>query len=271
MSKRASDDPADRGEVIRRDSPTPYHRQLTDILERWILDGMVEEKRRLPSELELAERFGLSRSTVRQALRTLVARGYAVRIANRGHFASTPPQEHGWMIQDRAGFLENGVGHHNRRVTTQVLSADQMRFPAHACRALRVPEGSVGLVLVRRRLLDGAPALIGTNYHPPHVEPVIRQSADVLSGEASLNAALAREGFVAYGAQRIIHALGAPADIADLLSVPEGTALVRIRSATWDQSTIPFDYYETWLRTDVVPLEVTTSSVASSEAASPTG
>ncbi len=48
------------------------------------------------------------------------------------------------MIQDRAGFLENGVGHHNRRVTTQVLSADQMRFPAHACRALRVPEGSVG-------------------------------------------------------------------------------------------------------------------------------
>ncbi len=151
-TKRASDDPADRGEVIRRDSPTPYHRQLTDILEQRILDGVIPEKGRLPSELELADRFGLSRSTVRQALQTLVARGYAVRIANRGHFASTPPQEHGWMIQDRAGFLENGVGHHNRRVTTEVLSARREPFPAHACRALRLPEGSEGLVLVRRRL-----------------------------------------------------------------------------------------------------------------------
>ncbi len=97
MTKRESEDPADRGEVIRRDSPTPYHRQLTDILEQRILDGVIEEKSRLPSELELADRFGLSRSTVRQALQALVARGYAVRIVNRGHFASTPPQEHGWI------------------------------------------------------------------------------------------------------------------------------------------------------------------------------
>ncbi len=146
-----------------------------------------------------------------------------------------------------------------------MLSADEQPFPEHVCHALRIAEGSRGLVLVRRRLLDGAPALIGTNYHPPHVEPVIKGSADVLSGEASLNSALAREGFVAYGAQRIIHALGAPADIAELLSVPEGDPLVRIRSATWDQSTVPFDYYETWLRTDVVPLEVATASVASNQ------
>ena len=261
-TKSAADDPADSGGVIRRESPTPYHRQLTDILEREILDGLIPQKDRLPSELELADRFGLSRSTVRQGLQTLVARGYAVHVPNRGHFASTPPQEHGWMIQDRAGFLENGVGHHNRRVTTEVLSARSEPFPPHACRALRLPEGSEGLVLVRRRLLDGATALIGTNYHPPHVERAVRLASDVLSGEASLTQALAREGFVAYGAQRIIHALGAPHDIAERLGIPEGVPLVRIRSATWDESTVPFDYYETWLRTDVVPLEVTTASVA---------
>lgn len=165
------------------------------------------------------------------------------------------------MIQDRAGFLENGVGHHNRRVTTEVLSVGREPFPVHACNALRLPEGSEGLVLRRRRLLDGTPALIGVNYHPSHVEPAVSQASDVLRGEASLNAALARAGFVAYGAQRIIHALAAPGDIADLLGIAEGTALVRIRSATWDQSSMPFDYYETWLRTDVVPLEVTTASV----------
>ena len=174
---------------------------------------MIEEKDRLPSELELADQFGLSRSTVRQALQTLVTRGYAVHVPNRGHFASTPPQEHGWMIQDRAGFLENGVGHHNRRVTTEVLSARQEPFPTHACRALRLAEGTTGLVMVRRRLLDGAPALLGTNYHPPHVERVISHATDVLSGEASLTQALAREGLVSYGAQRIIHALPAPDDV----------------------------------------------------------
>jgi GntR family transcriptional regulator len=172
------------------------------------------------------------------------------------------------MIQDPTGFLENGVGHHNRLVTTQVVSARQEPFPDHACRVLRLPEGSEGLVLVRLRFLDGMSVLVGTNYVPPHVEGSIRRASDVLRGEASLTQALAREGFVTYGAQRIIHALGAPVHIAQKLGVPEGMPLVRIRSATWDESMVPFDYYETWLRTDVVPLEVTTTSVATPSAIS---
>ena len=268
MGSSTTDSFTDRGEEVLRDSPTPYHRQLSDILERRIREGLIPEKERLPSELELADRFGLSRSTVRQALQTLATRGYVVHVPNRGYFAASPPQERGWLIQDTAGFLENEVGHHNRAVTTEVLSARHERLPGHASRALRLPEPGEGFVLVRKRMLDGRPALIGTNYLPPHVERVVAAASDVLRGEASLTQVLAKAGFVTFGAQRIIHALGAPADVCERLGVPEGTALIRIRSATWDRSMEPFDYYETWLRSDVVPLEVTTTTVALGSVAS---
>ena len=65
---------------------------------------------------------------------------------------------------------------------------------------------------------------------------------------------------MAHGCRRIIHALAAPQPIADQLDVSEGAALLRIRSVTWGTDQVPFDYYETWLRSDRVPLELNTSA-----------
>jgi GntR family transcriptional regulator len=31
---------------------------------------------------------------------------------------------------------------------------------------------------------------------------------------------------------------------------------------TWDKSQVPYDYYETWLHTDIVPLEVDATTSA---------
>jgi DNA-binding FadR family transcriptional regulator len=50
---------------------------------------------RLPTEAELAENFGVSRSTVREALRSLVAEGLIAksRGSNGGSFVQTPDQD----------------------------------------------------------------------------------------------------------------------------------------------------------------------------------
>lgn len=246
--------------MIDRASPVPYYEQLYVVLHERIRDGQFTAQDRLPSENELHREFGLSRATVRQALELLETNGWAVRIPRRGYFASSPPSDHGWLIEGGGGFLENEIGHRDEHVRTAVIRADYAPLPEHAARALQLDGHPEGFILERRRYLDSELVLFSTNYTPPAAARVVAAAADVLSGAGSLTHALRVGGFRAEGCHRIIHALPAPHAIAELLEVGEGAALLRIRSVTCDASQVPFDYYETWLRSDRVPLELSTSA-----------
>lgn len=56
-------------------------------LEQMILDGTLPPEKKLPSERQLAERLGVSRSVVREALRELSGRGIIETLHGRGSFA----------------------------------------------------------------------------------------------------------------------------------------------------------------------------------------
>src|SRR4029434_1284654 len=49
--------------------------RVTKEIEGLIIDGRIEMGRRLPSERDLADQFGVSRTVVREAVRGLVAKG----------------------------------------------------------------------------------------------------------------------------------------------------------------------------------------------------
>lgn len=243
-------------QVIERASPVPYYEQLYSILKDRIVRGEFPVGERLPSELELCRDFGLSRATVRQTLSKLEADGYARRVARRGVFAATPEETSGWTLQDTEGFLEYQLRHGRTGVRTEVIDAGFVAAPAHVAEALRVPEGTDVFALKRVRYLDGEIALFSTNWFPRQIGDVVAGATDVLDGSGSLNSTLRQAGHTLTSAQRVIHALSAPAEVADKLEVTSDRAVLRIRSRSWDQNDVLFDYYETWVLTDVVPLEV---------------
>ncbi len=76
----------DRGNIVA------LYIQLIAHFKQPILDGSLPAGSRLPTELELAERFGVSRGTVRQAMMALVNEGLVERVQGRGTFvrARTP-------------------------------------------------------------------------------------------------------------------------------------------------------------------------------------
>jgi GntR family transcriptional regulator len=258
--QRASMDQETPVTLIERASAVPYYEQLHDVLLERIRSGEVAPGERLPGESELHRDFSLSRATVRQALDLLEAHGWATKVPRRGYFASVPERDQGWKIEGERGFLDSEIGHGNTRVTTDVLRAERQPLPDHAARALGASAGSTGFLLDRVRMVDGNVVLFSTNFTPPTVAPVVEQAAGVLDGTSSLTLALRDAGYVPAGSRRVIHALPAPQHIADHLSVPAGSPLLRVRSTTWDSSQAPYDYYETWLRSDRVPLELNTIS-----------
>lgn len=72
------------------------YEQVYDQLREMILGGQLAQGHRLPNEVQLAQRFGVSRSTVREALRLLVAENL-VRTAKGsggGTFVTLPTLDH---------------------------------------------------------------------------------------------------------------------------------------------------------------------------------
>lgn len=53
----------------------PLGARIEDELMKYILQEPVEPGQKIPNEFELAERFGVGRSTIREAVKGLVSRG----------------------------------------------------------------------------------------------------------------------------------------------------------------------------------------------------
>lgn len=242
--------------LIDRQASTPFYQQLFDVLEARIQKGQIEQGARLPSENEICGEFGLSRATVRQALQRLESRGLVRRVTGRGVYATEPASERGWVIQGPQGFLENAIGHQNRSVRTEVLDHGPIMLPTNVCRALDISEPAAGYRLVRRRLLDGTPALYSVNYSPPALVSVVASADAVLDGSGSLSEVLASAGYVLGGAHREIRATPATPEIAEALEIEPTTSILHVRSTSWTSAGERYDVYDTFVRSDVVPLEV---------------
>ena len=243
---------------IDRASPEPFYLQLTKLIEYAIDNGEFAAGDRLPGESEFCRRYDLARSTVRETLRTLEDRKRIKVVPRRGAFVIDPEQS-GWVLQVAAGFFEGEVDHNKRNVETTVLEAKLKPFPEGPANALHLKKGERGFQLRRLRKLDGKLALYSINYLLPELEKVVLKSA-VMQPHGSLNRVLRDAGYRIFGARRSVEAVPAPADVAKLLDVSVGAPLLLITSVSWKRGGKVFDYYMSWVRTDVVKITVEASA-----------
>ncbi|MDF2723095.1 MAG: GntR family transcriptional regulator [Paenibacillus sp.] len=72
------------------DKPIPKYVQVKNEITGWIDGGQLRQGDLLPSEHEIATRFGISRQTVRQALAALEQEGRLDRVQGKGTYVSSP-------------------------------------------------------------------------------------------------------------------------------------------------------------------------------------
>jgi GntR family transcriptional regulator len=149
---------------------------------------------RLPSETALASEHGVSRVTVREALRLLQRDLLIESVHGRGHYVLATTE----LVQTQITELESVTELMNGRgfsVETNTLALEEEPAGAHAA-LLRVDDDEPVVRLERVRSSEGVPMIYSVDVFPA---TLVAGSERALHGGASLVDALARHGVdVAY-------------------------------------------------------------------------
>jgi GntR family transcriptional regulator len=252
---------------IDRTSAEPYYLQLARILEGRLKAGDFKPGDRFPGETQLCREYELARSTVRETLRALENQGLIRMVPNRGAFVNGV-EANRWMLQVTQGFLEPEAHSPNRAITTTVLRSGYEIAPDYVARALSLTATQEVFVLERVRHIDGKPAMHSTNWLPSDVGAALL-GKPVLEGRESLNQTLRQTGLSIYSARREVAAVAAPERTAKLLRVKRNAPILLIRSVSRNETGRAFDYYSSYVRSDVVAISV--DAEARSESAGRSG
>lgn len=208
----------------------PLYQQIKDQV-RELVDGRVwASGLRLPSERELIAELDVSRITVRQALRDLVAEGYLTSAAGKGFFVASRsrPQDLRALVSHTAAMMADGVEPSSRVIDCSVQEAS-----AAVARWLRLPLGAEVVHLVRVRLGNGVPLTLQQVWLPHYLVPGL---VEVDFTRASLFEQLReRFGLCLVRAETIVSARLADPDEARELELGDPPIGLSVNQLTFDE------------------------------------
>ncbi|NLC52294.1 MAG: GntR family transcriptional regulator [Firmicutes bacterium] len=224
----------------------PKYIQLKELLEQQIDDGVWSPGEKIPSEAELQQMFGISRTTVRLAIKELIVEQKLVTVQGRGTFVVEPKVEN--TLPELTSFTED-IQEKGFQPGSTVLSVTREQASDSVRKALQMEEDGEVLKLARLRTIDGAPVGLHVAYLNT---ALLRGKTDLSIAEnESLYSVLERDhGLKICDAQETIEALPADAYRSTLLEVPEGFPLLHLRRITYLESGEPVEYVKMWYRAD---------------------
>ena len=153
----------------------PLYRQIAAELRQQIKAGELEPGQQLRTELELRERYGASRNTIRDAIKWLAARGIVETRPGQGTFVVdriTPfvttlsaDQETGLGGgESDAAFSE--VRERGRRPSSSIPRVEVSLAGGNVADRLRVPAGTHVVSRYHERFIDGTPWSLQATFYP---------------------------------------------------------------------------------------------------------
>ncbi|MEX5729460.1 GntR family phosphonate transport system transcriptional regulator [Rhodovulum iodosum] len=230
---------------------TPIWTSIYETLTAEIGTGRYRPGDKLPTEAELAQRFGVNRHTVRRALAALAEAGLVHARRGAGVFVAAKPTD--YPLGRRVRFHQN-LKAAGQSPTRKVLLLETRLADAREAEALALPSGAEVHVFEGISLADGVPLGLFRS-----VFPAARFAGllPVLDETRSITAALARLGVTDYTrASTRLTAKLATATQALHLQVGEGAPILRTVSVNVDANGQPVEYGHTWFAGDRISLTV---------------
>lgn len=211
------------------DSKEPLYHQLYLVLKRSITDGSVQKGAQMPTEQQLSDTFDLSRITVKRAMDELAADDLIARRRGKGSHVTYQYQPEP-VKAPLVGMLENveEMGKHSQ---VKVLSIDTLVPPGDVRRVLGLNESDHATKVVRvRRNENGTPYAYYVSWTLAPKSGFTKSNIEKKTRLSILNESGIRISHV----EQTLGAESANAEIAALIEVPVGTALLSLERQSFD-------------------------------------
>jgi GntR family transcriptional regulator len=227
------------------ESPIPLHAQVEEALLKGIADGALPTGARLPSEDDLVARFAVSRTTIRTAIQSLIARGLISIRRGKGTFVTQPiiTQE----LTELTGFVEDmrSLGH---TPSAQVLDRRLVAASETVARALKVQRGASVARIQRVRLADGIPMSFDETYLLQALGEKIM--ADDLENQPIFSLLEQKYATPLIEAEYRLSAVASHGTVARALGIDAGSPIFLIERTSFSTGHQPVDYERLYYRGD---------------------
>lgn len=232
--------------------PTPLYHQIKQIVRAEIEQGVYRPGDRLPTEVELMQRYGVSRITVRQALDELEAEGVIVRRHGKGTYVAEKRIEQDLVrLTDFVEDMELA----GLSPSSQVLAFLHEPASREVAEALTLTEGEEVVRVDRLRLANGRPIAYDTTWLPLRFGLLL--SKDALAHETIYHILETRYTIPVEAGTFHITAVSASAEQAQLLEITPGIGLLLIQRVSYTIGDVPVYIQQRYYRPDRVSYRVT--------------
>lgn len=230
--------------MIKKDSPIPIYYQLQELLKALIDKGELMPGDVIPTEREYAEKFHISRMTVRQALTQLVNEGYLHRIQGKGTFVSERKIEQ--PLYRLRSFTED-MESRGLKPGSQLISFEIIPATSQIASQLGIQEYAPVYEIKRIRLADDVPMALESSYISANLvkgltEQIVKESVYSYI-ENQLNLEIDE-------ASQIIEASITNQVEAKFLKIKKGSPIMLIQQQTFLKDGTPVEYVKSSYRAD---------------------
>lgn len=218
-------------------STMALYTEIRDDIFKKISDGTYCEGDSIPSEIDLAAGYGVSRSTIRQALQLLVSEGYLERRKRRGTIVTRPKVDQFAATGIRS--FEEEQANAGRKIRTTVINFKRQRANDEVMRALGLPARSEVWHLVRLRYVDERANVFVESYVPCLLYPGFDEYDFATT---RLYGAMTEKGRPVARAHRRLGVIKADSAMSALLDVDVDDPLILMHTVGWDETGDAVEY-----------------------------
>jgi len=216
----------------------PLYQQIKALMTQSLISGEWGPGAAIPSEMELAARFGVSQGTVRKAIDELAAENILVRRQGKGTFVATHNED-----QVKLRFLRLVAANGSKELLdNQLLNCERAKAPANIARMLDIRSGSAAIAISRLLLFSGKPLILDRIILPATpFKGITAERIEAFNGsmyrmyETQLGIRMVR-------AEEKLTAVGADAEVAAALGLNPGTPLLSIERVSYTYGDKPMEW-----------------------------
>jgi GntR family transcriptional regulator len=215
-------------------SPVPLYYQAARALEEAIEDGRLPRGSKLDNELDLAERLGISRPTMRAALKQLVDKGLLVRRRGIGTIVAPKPVRRAVALTS----LYDDLKEAGREPRTRVLALEEASCPPDVAEHLGLGPAAPVLRFERLRVAGPNPIALMNNVVPVGLLEIEKEDLE----RTGLYDLFRESGIAPHVATQRVGARKAGAGEAELLEIEPGEPVLTMTRVAYDTNGRPIEY-----------------------------